>query len=230
MRRSRVLYSRYALLLLPLLYLAGCDESGRPPEPPVQAGQAVPAIPAAATTAAQADAYPFRTAVIVMENSMSDGQQVLYVEDHGRRTAMYTTVEMTMLGETIRLSSVEIYRDGWQYNIDLDERTGTKRRSAGAAPMAAVPDVASLTAEMKTRYNLRELGTKEILGRPCHGYAMEAMGMKMVTWNWNNIPMYSETDMGGAEPLVVQVMSIETDLAIAPEKFHVPDDIVFTEG
>jgi hypothetical protein len=214
------------LLLILMLSQAGCGESGQPPERPVDAPRSASA---GETSSETTTAYPFRSAVIVMENSLTDGNQTMYIDDHGRRTATYTTVEMTMFGETIRMSSVEIYRDGWQYNIDLDEGTGTRTRRARPLTGSAVPDVARLTAEMRDRYKFKELGRKEILGRMCDGYEMEAMGMKIVTWNWHNIPMYSETDMGGTEPMVMRVVSIETDVAVPSDKFDVPPDMVITE-
>jgi hypothetical protein len=208
------------------MLVGGCGDTG--PRAEAAAAAAGPDSPAKAVPAL-ANPYPFRSAIIVMENSLIDGEQVMYVDDHGRLTATYTTVEMTMFGQTTRMRSVELYRDGWQYAIDLDERTGTKTRRATPMSVSRTPDVAKLTAEMKERYKLRELGTRQFLGRTCEGYEMEAMGMKVATWSWNNIPMYSETDMGGAEPLVLRVTSLETDVAVPAEKFEIPSDIVITE-
>jgi hypothetical protein len=223
-------YRAMNVLFLPIL-LTACGEGGeRPADTRPLDASVTPAASRASTAAADAATYPFRSAIVVMEGSMmADLEQVLYIDDYGRVSATWTTTEMTVFGQTMRSSSMQLNRDGWQYSVDLDERTGTRTRQLTPPPVGGAIDVRHLTKDMKERYKFRELERREFLGRNCEGYEMEVMGMKVRAWTWNQLPMYMETYMGGDEPMVLRVTSLEVDVAIQADKLQVPDDVEVVE-
>lgn len=59
---------------------------------------------------------------------------------------------------------------------------------------------------------------------------MDAMGMKVRGWVWENIPMRTETNLGGKEPMVTEVTRLELGAPVSADKFAVPDGVVITES
>lgn len=187
--------------------------------------------------------YPSKSGIIEWKTDlMGDMTTVVYFDDHGARQASYTTTEIKIFGMTQTTRSVEINADGWTTKYDPDAKTGVRFKTIGgaAAGVPSFPDAGEL-ARMKAELarmekkgeipvaDFEELPARTILGNEATGFAINAMGMKVRGWIWENIPMRTETDMGGKEPMVTEVTRLELGVAVPADKFAVPADVVITE-
>jgi hypothetical protein len=214
------------------------------------------APPPAPSTAPSAGAgkhrYEVKSGIVQMTNSMMEGmQQILYFDDFGGKQATVTSMDMQALGKAIHSEHVSIDADGYHIIYDPQKKTGTRRKLApGAAPSfgeGAPPiDVANLTETMKEQMKVAPLPPKTIDGKVATGLSAETMGIKVRTWSWKGIPLYTETDMGGlhlggplgakaplpkakAGPIVLSAKSVQVDVPIPESRFTVPADVKITD-
>jgi hypothetical protein len=150
--------------------------------------------------------------------------EVLYFDDFGRRQAHYTTTTMN-LGEVKVSHALKIdLPDGTSYDIDLDEKTGTRMRFP---PEAAMAMAAAMTPALMKDAKVKDLTGKEILGKPCKGTQAEAMGMVSRTWTWKGLALRSEVSSakgGGDKPIIIQATKV-TEGPVAAEKFRPPANV-----
>lgn len=172
--------------------------------------------------------FEVKSGIVEMTTDMMGEQKsTLYFDDYGQKQALYTKTSVTMFGTTVTSSNADITADGKVVRIDFEKKTGT--RSAAAAPSSTVPDPATLTKELKARYNFQELPDKEIAGKTCKGFAMEPMkGMPMKAWTWKGVPMLTMTRVGNG--LVTMTTTSFQETAAPADKFKVPADIKLTEN
>ncbi len=185
------------------------------------------------TAAPEKGSYGVKSGIVTFENVIMEGMnQTFYFDDYGKKEARYTLMEMEMFGQKIRTGSVEINADGYLINYDIEKKEGTKTKSFGSIGGAKdIPaDFNSMSKEVLERYNMKDLGTKEILGKTCKGVEMTAMGMVTEVWVWNGIMLYSKVQMSkDAKPMEIKASKIETDVAVPAEKFQVPADVKIKE-
>lgn len=222
-----------ALMLLPLCLVAcggGSDKNageGTGEKSTAAATQNEAGKNEATSATAAPKKYTVKSGIIEMTTDMMGEQkQTIYFDDYGAREATYTTISMEMMGQKINSSSVKIDADGWTSEFDPDAKTGKKYRSIGM-PAGGAPTMnfSELTDKMKEDYKYKELETKQIAGKEAKGMSMEMSGMKMKTWVWEGIPLYSEVDMGMKKPMILKVTSLQTDVPVPADKFTVPADI-----
>jgi hypothetical protein len=146
--------------------------------------------------------------------------EVLYFEDFGRRRATYTTTSIALgveksVSHTLRID----LPDGMSYDVDLDQKTGTKMK---LPPEAAAALATAMTAGMSKDVKVKDLPEKEFLGKRCKGLEVEAMGIPTRTWTWKGLTLYSEASRGGGKPIVIKATKLTVDVAIPADKFKVP--------
>lgn len=178
---------------------------------------------------------PFAEATITYELSgMETGEEVLYIKDHGRRTAVYRTSSTSMFGMTVQNRTVVITDPDWVYSFDLQERTGTKSINP---QKLMVEEFSKLSAEERqtVEENAETMGTsmmqgmqgsvepkaREILGYPCDKMTM--MGVTVYTIHGSSVPLLTDSNMMG-----ISMKSTATSInegPVAEEHFQFPEGI-----
>ena len=70
---------------------------------------------------------PFKSATITYDVSgMQSGTEILYVDEYGKKKAIFRKTSGTVMFQTIETNTVEITTDEWLYKIDLNKKSGTK--------------------------------------------------------------------------------------------------------
>jgi hypothetical protein len=185
------------------------------------------------TAAATGGSYGVKSGIVTFENVVMEGMnQTFYFDDYGKKEARYTVMEMNVMGQKIKSGSVEINADGFAINYNLQKKEGTKTKSYGSigGTKDLPKDFANISKTMLDQYHMKDLGTKEFLGKECKGFEITAMGMKSEIWVWNNIMLYSKVYMGeNSKPMELKASKIETDVPIPADKFQVPADVKIQE-
>jgi hypothetical protein len=178
---------------------------------------------------------PFAEATITYELSgMETGEEVLYIKDHGRRTANYRTTSTSMFGMTMQNRTVEITDPDWLYSFDLQEQTGTKSINP---QKLMVEEFNKLSAEERqtVEKNAETMGTsvmqgmqgsvepkaREILGYPCDKMTM--MGVTVYTIHGSSVPLLTDSNMMG-----ISMQSTATSInegPVAEKHFQFPEGI-----
>jgi hypothetical protein len=223
----KTLFKTYLFFLLFSFILISCGKKDE--NKPADASQQTNSATAKPTDAV----YGVKSGIVTFENVIMEGMnQTFYFDDYGRKEARYTLMEMEMMGQKIRSGNVEINADGYMINYDVEKKEGTKTKSYGSigGTKDLPKDLTNLSKEIMDKYQMKDLGTKEYLGKECRGYEVNAMGIKSEVWIWNNIMLYSKVYMGeGSKPVELKASKIETDVAIPAEKFQVPADVKIKE-
>lgn len=221
--------------LLLALPLAACKGQGNPPAADDAGTMQEESAASKASPSTPAGKYSTKSGVIEWKADLfGETSIVLYFDDYGAKQASYTTTTVSMFGQTSTTNKVEITVDGWTTSFDPDEGTGVRRRGSGSGlgGMPTLPDakeLAQLKAEDRKRYGFEELPARTIFGKEARGYAMSAMGMKIRGWSWENIPMRLEADMGGKEPMVMEIARLDLGAPVPADKFAVPAGLEITE-
>lgn len=220
--------ARHAKLLLVLL-LAGCG--GEAPASEADAGPAPAAEAPAAPPAEAPRKYPEKSGIIESKaNTVGETTTLVYFDDYGAKEGTYTTTEMS--GIVVR--SVEISADGWHVKYDPDAREGQRWKTAtagraAASALASIPGLSEVDPGQPGASQPTPLEPRTIAGKEAAGMEMEAMGMKVRTWTWENVALRTEVHMGGSEPMVTEVISIQFGVPVPAEKFEVPAGVEITE-
>lgn len=178
--------------------------------------------------------YTIKSGIVTYKSSVMGMAQdyTLYFDDFGKKECKYVYMKLEMFGQVSETSSSEINKDGYVYKIDWQKKTGTKTKSYSALGAAAgMPDPKTLTDDMRNKYQYKDLGKQEIMGKECQGVSMVFGGMKMEAWVWNNIALriYSYTK-DGSVMMEINAVKFEENVSIPADKFEIPSDIVITEG
>lgn len=174
-------------------------------------------------------AYDVKSGIVTFENVIAEGvSRVFYFDDYGRKEAWYTVMNVEIMGEKNSTGNVEIQVDSFFTRYDLQSKEGTKiisHISIGGAK--DIPkDFSKLTREFIEDFQLKELGTRNVLGKECKGYGVTAIGIKTEIWVWNGIVLYSRIFMSkDAKPMEMRASKLEINVSIPAEKFQVPSEI-----
>ena len=177
--------------------------------------------------------YDSKSGVIIYTSTAMGMEQKMefYWDDGGKKEARYTSMNMKMMGESIDVMNVEINKEGYVYRFDAIKKQGTKSKSiASISGAQGMPDISTMSKKMIDEYKYKEIGTKDILGKPCKGYTMSIMGQNMESWMWNGVVLYMKSiDKNGKIFLEMKATKIDLNTGIPADKFNVPADIKLTE-
>lgn len=224
--------------LCAMLALSSC---GKKDEVATQTDAAKTATETAATTpAAPQGKYKVKSGIVTteMDNPLGKGKinTVLYFDDYGAKEATETKNEMTMMGITVKTHNIEISRDGYQYKLDLEKKTGTKYKmpnlpsaAAGGAMFASLSD-ADLASDMMKEWNVKKEPSVTIAGKQCDVYSIDnkERQMKGTVASYQGIPMKVDQTMGGMQ-IRSEVVKFEENAAIPAGIFDVPADVKIEE-
>ncbi len=167
--------------------------------------------------------YAVKSGIVVSKGNMMgmNAVQTLYFDDFGASEAIYTSMEM--MGTTI--TSVSVTKEGWTYNFNPKDKTGTKSyASAGKGNL----DFENLTDEVIKEYNIKKIGSETVLGKECDKYSMNSpsMNIKGEYCVWKGIALKMNVDMSSIK-MIFEATSVQEDVAVQADKFVIPADIVF---
>ncbi len=177
---------------------------------------------------AQNNAIMYKAKSGIIEYKLSGkttGTETLYFDNHGKREALHRKTSTKMFGMTTTENILTITLDSIIYNINLEEKTGTR---------VVMPfDPKNMDEEewkeweewgkqMMDDMGFEKTGEGEILGKKCDIW--EGMGSK--TWIWQNLPLKTEVNLMGK--WLTEATKIDLNTKVSSAKFKVPDGIKIT--
>lgn len=165
--------------------------------------------------------YPELKSAIIEYNvsGMDTGTEVVYIDDWGRREAIYRKVTTMMMGIKLERNTMTLITDNgnWIYNIDLNARTAIKMNNARYKALAG-----NSSTNMGEVIGARKIGTEEVAGRVCDvwkkGYPYS------MAWIWKGIALKKDKDVAATGVLTVAT-EVQENISIPEDKFTIPPDI-----
>lgn len=158
---------------------------------------------------------PMKSATIrYAVSGMETGEEIVYIQDYGRRTATLHTSVMDMMGQKTQTKTLDIEDPNWEYTYDLITGTGTKSTN----PLKFLrEEYAKLTPAEQTRVqgNAEKLGLNmmgsmggklernatKILGYPCDRITIK--GTSVYSMHDTQLMLKMEANMMGMKRSVV---------------------------
>ncbi|RJP71540.1 MAG: hypothetical protein C4539_04850 [Ignavibacteriales bacterium] len=209
-----------------LVLFAACNKENKP----VDEGKSTNETAQSNTITAKR--YEVKSGIITyeIENNMMQGKmtQILYFDDYGAKESRETITEMKMMGQSIKSHKINFNKDGYMYDLDLEKKTGGKMK--GLLPQGMEVDINKLSEEMKKEYNMKKIGTENILGKECDVNSMDyaKMNMKGTVSLWQGLTLKSDIDMGKIKVKTVAT-KFEENVSVPASKFEVPSDFTIED-
>jgi hypothetical protein len=174
--------------------------------------------------------YDVRSAVVEYETTGSrTGTEKLYFTDYGRSEARYSEAEMSVMGFSSQDKTVDIFKDGWAYHIDLKTNTGTKTRYEDMIKQmghdSKKQTFQDFSESMLTAMGAEKSGQDKVLGKTCQVYSA-AMGYSVCVWK--GIPLRYEVSIMGIN-FASQAVKIQTDVTVDSKHFEIPQSAKIRE-
>jgi hypothetical protein len=170
--------------------------------------------------------YGLRSGIIKLKSTtmMMNQDVVIYFDDWGKKQRSEITMEL--LGK--KVSNVTIIDSVNVYNIDLVKKTGTYTPVRGES--ADNINFLALSAETKEKFNIREEGKEDIIGRSCSVYSLsdKMTGMSGKYYIWNGITLKTMAKVAGFE-VKMEALEMVENAVIPADKFVVPQGIQLKE-
>lgn len=170
--------------------------------------------------------YAIKSGIVEYKTEMMgmNVKQTLTFDDYGKLERQ--DVEMEMMG--IKMHTASITKDGFIYEIDLIEKTGTKTQDTLINPQDI--DFKNLSEEMAKEMNVKKLGTEEFLGKTCEKISIDyqKMQLKGIYLVYKGVVLSLETDLVYVKTKLVAEKFIENP-KISSDKFEIPSDIVMED-
>jgi len=121
-------------------------------------------------------------------------------------------------------------KDGFAYTVDMTNKTGTKIKITDSPDEVNPADInfENLSDEMKTKYQLKTIGSETVSGKNCTIYSMKYNGSEGKFWVWKNIPMKYEFAQQGVK-VVVKAIEVSESPSFPAGIFEIPSGITFQE-
>ncbi len=162
--------------------------------------------------------YPeLKSAIIEYKVSgMSTGTEVVYIDDWGRREAIYKKITTKMMGIDLERNYMTLITENgkWIYNIDLNSGTAIKMDETGYKSLAG-----NTGRNMDDTIGATRIGTEEIAGRVCDvwkkGYPYS------MAWIWKGIALKKDQDVA-AMGVVTVATDVQENIPVPEDKFTIP--------
>lgn len=156
------------------------------------------------------------------------GTQTLYFDNWGLLTAEFMDITTKMMGMTMKSSTLNLTDKDWTYNINLDEKNGTKISNKELQELlnsTNKKDLEELGRKMMEKMGGRKLGNETFMGRDCEVWEISKLNTKV--WLYKYIPLKTISNIVGE--IVIEATKIEENVSVPAEKFLVPEGIKITE-
>lgn len=171
--------------------------------------------------------YKARSGIIEYKlTGNSTGSETWYFDDHGKREAHYKNATTKVMGMTTEEKTLSLRIDSVLYEIDLNEKTGTRTVipfDPSELTDEEIREWEALGKQMMEDMGFEKVGKEKILGYDCEIW--EGMGTKM--WIWDGLSLKSEVNILGQ--WVSEATKVETNTKISGDKFRIPEGIEIME-
>jgi len=165
--------------------------------------------------------YPeLKSAIIKYKVSgMNNGTETVYIDDWGRREAIYKKITTKMMGVDLERNFMTLITENgkWVYNIDLNSRTAIRMNNAGYKALQGNPG-----SNMNVAIGAMKVGTEEILGKVCDvwkkGYPYS------MAWIWKGVALKKDHEVA-AMGVLTEATDIQEDVSIPEDKLTIPSDV-----
>jgi hypothetical protein len=157
------------------------------------------------------------------------GDKTLYFKDWGRKQAEFSTSTIKIGRYSKNANLLKLSNGNWQYIINLESKTGTKREHPILEKLREFTDEISY-GEFGEQLALInggfETGSDPVIGKKCRVFEFKSKNSRLWLWNW--LILKSET-LKGKVKINVEAISIQENVAIADSIFKPPLDVLGTE-
>jgi hypothetical protein len=168
------------------------------------------------------------TEVMGMKNS-----QTLYFDDYGATELQQTVTSIEMMGIKSRTVSVSLTKDGFKYDYELENMTNNenklvkeiKKSIVNYVPSADMGKMAAtMTDEMKKKYEYKEEGSETIAGKSGTKFSMKVGSSKITGVIYKKVMLKTEMEM-----MTMKAEKFEENATIPSGTFELPKDYKIVE-
>ncbi|HPW65630.1 MAG TPA: hypothetical protein PLS84_00965 [Salinivirgaceae bacterium] len=167
--------------------------------------------------------YAIKSGIVEYKSTTMGMEQIqtLMFDEYGNIEA--TEIEMEVMGNKAHTYSIS--KDGFNYNIDVINKVGTKIEMVEDQGNI---DFENLTDEDIKKLNLKNEGKETFLDRECVKYSIDnaEMQTKGFFWVYKGVILKSDLEIGGMD-IVIEAVKFEENATIPENAFVVPEDVVF---
>lgn len=157
-----------------------------------------------------------------------EGTKTLYFDNWGMKQAEYMRSILTVKGFTKPINKLSVIDGEYQYNINMDQNSGTRTRNQILRTMEQLSGQKSFNEfgeQMLLNMGANKIGSEDFLGKTCDVYEMRSTGTKLWIWEW--ITLKSETNSRGLEINITATRISEG--SVPKNKFEIPEKVVLNE-
>ena len=157
-----------------------------------------------------------------------EGTKTLYFDNWGMKQAEYMRSILTVKGFTKPINKLSVIDGEFQYNINMDQNSGTRTRNQILRTMEQLSGQKSFNEfgeQMLLSMGANKIGSEDFLGKTCDVYEMRSTGTKLWVWEW--ITLKSETNSRGLEINITAARINEG--SVPKEKFKIPEKVILNE-
>ena len=122
----------------------------------------------------------------------------------------------------MKTGGYSLIRDGFKYDWNYDETTGTKTKYY----MAPATDFDKVSKRQIERYGLEKLGYETIAGKECLKVSAQKP-IQATTWTWKGIPFKTVSKISNMT-IVMEVVDFNQE-EVDADIFRIPASVEFTE-
>lgn len=170
--------------------------------------------------------YTIKSGIISYKSEMMMMKQNLtvYFDDFGKKTL--TEINIDMFGQKIKTQT--LVEGDYVYTWDSKKKEGSKVKIDQNSPENV--NFTELTDELRKKYNIREVGNADVLGRNCKVYemTMNESGVKGKYYIWNGLTLKTEATAQGMN-IKMEAVKLEESPNFPADQFDLPKGITFKE-
>lgn len=170
--------------------------------------------------------YQIKTGIVTYTSQVygMDQLTIITFDDYGKKEVTDTYTEA--MG--VKLHNRTIVKDGYSFNLNMDEKRGTKVKMAGTG---AAIDYTNLTKEIEQKMNLKKTGSETLLGKNCDIYSFDykEMSTKGTTSVYKGIALKSKVNAMGMD-VTLTATKFEENPSISQDIFEIPDGFEIIEN
>ena len=166
-----------------------------------------------------------RPQIAIMEQSYF---AIQYIADYGQKESAETFMDIQ--GQKVTVFTM--MKDGYVYSTNMAANQGTKINIAAMMEDYKTVNYLNLTDEDRKKYQIEEKGNEQFLGKDCKSYELtvtaQGQTVKVAVLVWQGLALKSSTIASGTT-MIEETTEIQEGVAIAKEKFELPEGINFVE-
>lgn len=176
--------------------------------------------------------YDIKSAKVTYKMDMMgiSSDVITYFDDYGEKEATISKAKVSMMGMNVETESHTVTKDGYIYNFDMQEKTGTRMKVPEDFDFKRF-DLRQMPEDMKAEFDeaMNNATTETFLGKECKVIELKDEETKNSSklWLWKNIALkYQITSEAGTFDFAAT--SVE-EQAVDSKVFDIPSEIAFEE-